>query len=112
MRVIGQSLAALVGAFVVVSLVGGQQPGGGFGKGGFGGGFGGAALQQDPVALLRLDQVKKELNVTDEQSDKIPEAVMKGLAAFLTTSKCRGYGKSNCNSRRTMPILIPMCKKN
>jgi hypothetical protein len=83
MRVIGQSLAALVGAFLVVSLVGGQQPGGGFGKGGFGGGFGGAALQQDPVALLRLDQVKKELNVTDEQSEKIPEAVMKGLSGVL-----------------------------
>jgi hypothetical protein len=83
MRVVGQSLAALVGAFLVVSLVGGQQPGGGFGKGGFGGGFGGAALQQDPVALLRLDQVKKELNVTDEQSEKIPEAVMKGLSGVL-----------------------------
>jgi hypothetical protein len=72
-------------AFVLVGLVGGQQPGGKGGKGGKGGfgkgGFG--AAQTDAASLVKMDAVKKELNITDEQNDKIPDAIMKGLAGVL-----------------------------
>jgi len=78
MRFVGRSLAIFAAAFLVVGLVGGQQPGQ---KGkGFGGGKG-AAL--DAAALVKLDQVKKELSITDEQTEKIPAAILKGLAGVL-----------------------------
>jgi hypothetical protein len=80
MRRLGIALGAFVAALVTVGLATGQVPFGGFG--GFGGG-GGLTSGQDPVGLLRLEQVKKELDVTDEQMDKIPAAVNKALKEVL-----------------------------
>src|SRR5579864_2253672 len=70
------STVALLG-FVLVSEA---QVGGGR-KGGFGFGFGGGG--NDPVALLRRADVKKELDLTDEQLEKIPGAVMKAIKEVL-----------------------------
>ena len=108
MRVIGQSLAAFAAAFVVVGLVGGQQPGG-FGKGGFGGGFG---APQDAASLLRLDQVKKELNVTDEQVEKIPAAVLKALSGVLDEKQMTRLRQIELQQRGTQAYLDPQVQKN
>ena len=82
-------IATLVFGFVMilgtVSLVTGQQQGGkgrgGFG--GFGGGFGGGGFGNDPVNLVRNQQIRKELEITDEQLEKLPEAVNKALKEVL-----------------------------
>lgn len=80
MRSLGKLALALSGAFLFVTLVGGQQPGGG---GKFGGGFGGGGGGNDPLALLRNESVKKELGLTEEQTAKLPDAVRKALADVL-----------------------------
>src|SRR5262245_27735891 len=81
MRSLGKLALALSGAFLFVTLVGGQQPGGG---GKFGGGFGGGGGgNTDPLALLRNDSVKKELGLTEDQTAKLPDAVRKALADVL-----------------------------
>jgi len=75
MRTFGKLSLALTGAFLFVSLLGGQQPGGGrIQFGGFG---------NDPLSLLQNESVKKELHLTDDQSAKIPDAVLKALASVL-----------------------------
>jgi hypothetical protein len=48
----------------------------------FGGRFGGGG-QSDPLALLRNEQVRKELDVTEEQVEQLPDAVMKALKGVL-----------------------------
>jgi len=82
MRRVGIMLAAFVVALIGVNLATGQaQRGagaGGFGRGGFGGG---GAL--DPVSLVRMQQVRKELEITDEQMDKLPAALSKALKEVL-----------------------------
>jgi hypothetical protein len=78
MRAFGRTLAVL-SMVLAVSLVSGQQPGG---FRGLGGGFGGQGAQ-DAVTLLNLDQVKKELGVTDAQMEKVPAAVMQALSTVL-----------------------------
>jgi hypothetical protein len=100
MRVFGRSLAVLVAAILVVGLVGGQQPGGfGFGKGG---GFGGA---QDAYTLLRLEQVKKELSVTDEQMAKVPAAVLKALGTVLDEKQMTRLRQIELQQRGTQALL-------
>jgi len=82
--------AILVAAFVMVlgsvNLVVGQQGQGGKGRGGFGGfgggGFGG--FGSDPLSLVRNQQIRKELEITDEQLEKLPTAVNKALKDVLT----------------------------
>src|SRR5437762_12802682 len=46
----------------------------------FGGGGGGG---NDPIALLRIAAVRKELKLTDEQFKKVPDAVWKALGDVL-----------------------------
>src|SRR5947209_6362670 len=101
MRVVGGSLAALAAAFMVVGLVGGQQPGGfgGFGKGGFGG------AAQDAASLIKNAQVKKELNLTDEQEQKIPGAVMKALAGVLDEKQFTRLRQIELQQRGTQAFL-------
>jgi hypothetical protein len=104
MRVIGQSLVALAGAFVVVGLVGGQQPGGFGGKGGGGG-------NQDAVSLLRLEQVKKELGITEEQVEKIPAAVLKALSGVLDEKQMTRLRQIELQQRGSQAFLDPTVKK-
>jgi len=63
--------AVVLGATWVLA----QQP--------FGGRFGGGGAGSDPLALLRNDQVRKELDLTDEQVEQLPDAVMKALKGVL-----------------------------
>jgi hypothetical protein len=86
MRKIGVLLGSFALGLVVVSIVAGQQEtqkkkfGGGFG-GGFG--FGGGGFQASPINLIQNEQVKKELDITEEQLEKVPAAIEKALAEVL-----------------------------
>lgn len=80
MRKFGSFL--ICGAFLFggVALVEGQpaaQPKGGFG------GFGGGAGRQSALTLLNNEQIKKELNITEEQLDKLPAEVLNAIAKVL-----------------------------
>ena len=68
-------LAAVLAVGVVADSAFGQQPGGrGRGRGGFGGGFGGG----NPVtAVLQDENVRKELDLVDEQISKLREITEK-----------------------------------
>jgi hypothetical protein len=111
MRVFGSCLVALAAAFVAVGLVGGQQPGGkgkgGFGKGGFGGGFG----PQDAASLVKNEQVKKELNITDEQVEKIPAAILKGLSGVLDEKQMTRLRQIELQQRGTQAFLDASVQK-
>jgi len=62
-------------------------------KGIFQGGFGGGAFggQQTPLNLLYRDDVKKELEVTDEQLAKVPAEVMVAISKVLTESQFKRF---------------------
>jgi hypothetical protein len=51
------------------------------------GGFQGPGA--DPIQLLRNEQVKKELKLTDEQAAKVPEAVKKAIAEVLKPEQAK-----------------------
>jgi hypothetical protein len=106
MRVVGRSLVALAAAFVVVGLVGGQQPGGfgGFGKGGIG-------AAQDAASLIKLDQVKKELNITDEQVQRIPGALLKALGGVLDEKQMTRLRQIELQQRGTQAFLDASLQK-
>src|SRR5438309_1706782 len=80
MRTAGTLMLTLAGAFLFIGLVGGQQPFGGFLPGGAG---------ADPLGLLRNESVKKELNLSEEQAAKIPDAVMKALGEVLDVKQLK-----------------------
>lgn len=80
------------GALLLMSVawVEGQQEkkqpgGGGFGFGGFG------KAQNDPFALLTREEVKKELDVTEEQMDKLPDEVMIAISKVLTEKQSKRF---------------------
>jgi Spy/CpxP family protein refolding chaperone len=64
--------ALLAGLMLAPALSHGQGPGGGRGRGGFGGGFGrgGSSIS----SLLRMEEVQKEISVTDEQKAALEKA--------------------------------------
>jgi hypothetical protein len=87
MRFCSKVAIVLFTGVAAVGLVIGQQPGGGKGKGGFGA-FGGGG-NTNPATLLIRPDVQKELNVTDEQLKKVPDAVLKGLAEVLNADQAK-----------------------
>lgn len=115
MRVVGRSLMVLAVALLAVGLVGGQQQGGkGKGKGGFGGfgGFGkGGGGPLDAASLIKMDAVKKELNVTEEQTAKIPDAIMKGLAGVLDEKQTTRLRQIVMQQRGTQAFLDASVQK-
>lgn len=74
MRVRGLMLATMILGFLAVGLATGQP-----GPFPFGGGPGGGDL----TSLIRNPGVRKELNLTDEQAAKIPDALLKALEGVL-----------------------------
>jgi hypothetical protein len=70
------ALAAVFGLMSVGLVVG--QPGGGFPGGGFPGGG------SDPFSLVQRKDVQKELKITDEQLEKIRDAVSKAVTTSLS----------------------------
>jgi hypothetical protein len=86
--------AALL-AFAVFSEA--QQPAG---KGGFGFGFGGVA-NVDPIQLLRRADVKKELDLSEQQLDKLPGAVMKAIAEVLNDKQMKRFRQLELQKKDT-----------
>jgi hypothetical protein len=76
-----------------VALVEGQQGGK---KGGFGGG-----LQQSPLTLLNRAEVKKELELTDEQSEKLPAEVMVAIGKVLNEKQMKRFKQIELQTRGT-----------
>ncbi len=70
-------------ALYMTGLAFAQQRGGG----GFGGLGGGGAAQ--PIILLNNASVKKELDVTDAEMEKLPDAVRKALAEVLSDKQMK-----------------------
>ena len=87
MRFSGKLAIVVCTGMAAVGLALAQQPGGGrgFGRGGFG--MGGQGM--DPATLLRNAKVREELKVTDQQMEKVPDAVLKGLADVLTPDQMK-----------------------
>jgi Spy/CpxP family protein refolding chaperone len=72
--------AVLAGLMLAPALSYAQGPGGGRGRGGFGGGFGrgGSSIS----GLLRMEEVQKEISVTDEQKAALEKASEERRAQF------------------------------
>jgi len=85
MRKTGITFLAFTVAFLAVNLLSGQQPFP-FPGGGMGGPGGG---QVDPLNLVRNPQVRKELEVSDEQIQKLPDAVRKALGDVLNDKQMK-----------------------
>jgi hypothetical protein len=79
-----------------VALVEGQQGGGK--KGGFNFGRGG---QQSPLSLLNRDDVKKELDLTDEQTEKLPAEVMVAISKVLNEKQLQRFKQIELQTRGT-----------
>jgi predicted metal-dependent peptidase len=96
---------------VMLGVAGGQQPGG-FGRGGFGGfgGFGGGGIS-DPIALVRNPQVRKELDISEEQIEKIPGAVSKALAEVLTDKQAKRLHQIVLQQRGSAAFKDPAVQK-
>lgn len=97
MRKFGFFLSAGLLMFAAVALVDGlhaQQKGGG-GFGGFGGG-GGA---QSPLTLLNNKDVRKELDLTDEQIEKLPAEVQAAIARVLSEKQLKRFKQIQLQQR-------------
>lgn len=85
MRKMTAILGLFVGGLCLAELAIGQQ--GGFGGGGFGKGL----TITEPVALINNPSVKKELDITEEQSKAIPAAVVKALGGVLNEKQFKRF---------------------
>lgn len=96
MRKYGLFLVGTLLVFSSVALVDGQQ-GKGKGKGGFGG-FGGFR-PETPFDILNRAEVKKELEVSDEQTDKLPAEMMTAISRVLTPKQFKRFSQINLQRR-------------
>jgi hypothetical protein len=85
MRKVSFFLSFAVLILASVALVEGQQPG----QRGGGAGFGGIAT--NPLTLLNNKDVKKELDMTDEQAAKVPEEVMVAISKVLNEKQFKRF---------------------
>ena len=89
--------AALVDGLQAQQKKGGFQPGGG-GGGGFGfGGFG--APGSATLTLLNNKDVKKELDLTDEQLDKLPAEVLAAVSRVLNEKQFKRFKQIELQQR-------------
>jgi hypothetical protein len=104
MRKFGIVLGFSAMALLALGTMGGNaQQGKGKGKG-FGGGFGfgmGGMGKMDPVSLLQREDVKKELDLSEEQTEKIPGAVMKAVGEVLNDKQMTRFRQIELQARGT-----------
>jgi hypothetical protein len=93
MRKMTAILGLFVGGLGLAGIASGQF-GGGFG--GFGGAGGGRI---DPLTLLNNPSVKKELDITDEQTQALPDAVMKALSGILSDKQLKRFKQIELQQR-------------
>jgi hypothetical protein len=87
-------------ALLVLAVGSEAQQGKKGGKGGFGA-FGFGKDNNDPMVLLRREDVKKELDVTTEQMDKLPGAVMKAIGEVLSDKQMTRFRQLDLQKRDT-----------
>jgi uncharacterized spore protein YtfJ len=78
-------------ALGIVGLANAQRTGGG--------GGGGGGLRLDPIQLLNNASVKKELDITDEQIAKLPDAVKKALSEVLSDKQMIRFNQITLQQR-------------
>src|SRR4051812_29590990 len=100
--VLGTSAVALMAFSIIGSAQTGGKGKGGFGGGGFGGGFGGG---KDPFALLQRSDVKKELDLSEEQTEKLPGAAMKAVAEVLNDKQMKRFRQIDLQVRGTQAFV-------
>jgi uncharacterized spore protein YtfJ len=95
-------LGILVGFCAIVLLgfgtLGGEaQQGKGKGKGGgmFGGGFG----KMDAATLINRADVKKELELSEEQSEKVPGVILKAITSVLNDKQAKRFREIELQAR-------------
>jgi hypothetical protein len=95
MRKMTAILGLFVGGLGLAGLAVGQQ------GGGFGGGFGpmGGGGRIDPVQLLNNASVKKELEITEDQTAAIPDAVIKALSGVLSDKQFKRFKQIELQQR-------------
>lgn len=94
MRKLGWFITCSIMILGSVTLVDGQfQPGGG-GFGGFGGG------QQTPLNVLNRTDVKKELDITDEQLAKLPAEVLVAISKVLNEKQFSRFKQIELQNRK------------
>jgi hypothetical protein len=100
-----RKMTAIVGLFVggllLAELATGQQFGGGFG-GGFNKGG-----RPDPVQLVNNASVKKELEITEDQSAAIPDAVLKALGSVLNEKQFKRFRQIELQQRGVQAFADP-----
>ena len=111
MRKLGLMLGTFALVLVAVGFVTGQQQpqrkfGGGFQFGGFGGKGGGGL-----IGLINLPEVKKELEITDEQLEKVPDAVQKALGDVLNDKQLKRLRQIDLQQRSARALLDAKVQK-
>jgi hypothetical protein len=104
MRRYGIFLGCSALALLAFSVIGSQAQQGGKGFGG-GFGFGGGVGKMDPVQLLNRKDVKKELELSEEQSDKLPGAVMKAIATVLNDKQMKRFRQIQLQAADTQAFV-------
>ncbi len=88
--------SAMFICFMSVALVEGQ--GGDKKKGGGFGGFGGGG-QQNPINLFNRADVKKELDITDAQIEKLPPEIMVAISKVLDKDQFKRFKEIDLQQR-------------
>src|SRR4051812_1582117 len=100
MRKFGLIVASLAVILMSVAWVEGQQDEkkkrGSFGGAG---GFQFGGQRQDPVSLLRNASVKKELDLSDEQLEKLPAEVLSAIAKVLNDKQMKRFREIELQQR-------------
>jgi uncharacterized protein YaaQ len=106
MRKVGILLGCVVIGLLVVGMADGQQqPKKKFG--GFGGFGGGGGFANNPVALLQNEQVKKELEVGEDQLEKLPAALDKAVAEVLNENQLKRFKQIQLQTRGNTVFTDP-----
>jgi len=113
MRKLGFMVGLFAVGLIAVGVVTGQQQPqkkfGGFGFGGFGG-FGGGG-PGGTLALINREDVKKELDITQEQLDKVPDAIQKALGEVLNDKQLKRLRQIDLQQRSSRAFLDAKVQK-
>ena len=110
MRKIGWCLASGVLILMSVAFVDGQQ-GGDKKRGGLGGIFSGGQ-RQNPLNLLNNAQVKKELDISDDQMEKLPAEVLIAIGKVLNEKQLKRFKEIELQQRGNNAFKDDAVQKN
>ena len=111
MRKFGAFLAC--GALLLMSVAwveGQQEKKQGGGGGGFGGGFG-FGQPTNPYTLFMNKDVKKELDISDEQTEKLPAEVMVAVSKVLNEKQFKRFKQINLQTQKNNAFKDPAVQK-